>query len=373
MGVRNPTKQQVTVDEHWMQRALALGRRGAGRTRPNPPVGAVIVRGERVIGEGWHRKAGRPHAEIEALGALKPVQTAGATLYVTLEPCSTHGRTPPCTEAIIKSGIKRVVVSAVDPNPKHRGRGLRLLKRAGMSITQGVCQKEGEALLAPFAKWVTTGKPYLTLKMGMTLDGRIADSRYQSRWITGPSSRRMVKQLRQQADAILVGARTAQRDNPSLCWSARPSLNPRRIVLDAQGKLPLTAKVLTDGQANNTVVVMTATASPARRSAIEAKGAHVWICGRGRRVNLSALLKKMGQEGLLHVLCEGGGELAAQLVRDNLVDAYCFFVAPCFLGGSGVSVLGGAGWRLAEGPLLQFTNVSRVGQDILIQAKPGKR
>lgn len=363
----------AAADETWMRRALALGRRGEGRTRPNPPVGAVIVRDGRVIGEGWHRRAGGPHAEIEALARLPPDQTSGATLYVTLEPCSTQGRTPPCTEAILRSGIARVVVSAVDPNPKHRGRGLRLLARHGVAVTRGVSRREGEALLAPFAKWVTSGRPYLTLKMGMTLDGRIADHQHQSRWITGPAARCEVRQLRRRVDAILVGAHTAVRDNPSLRWSARAALNPKRILLDARGQLALDDKVFTDGQSENTIVVATSGISSERRAAIEATGARLWTCGRGARVNLRLLLARAGKEGLLHVLCEGGGELAAQLVREGLVDDYWFYVAPLFLGGGGVPVLGGAGWTLADGPPLQITDVRRVGQDVLIRALPGKR
>ncbi len=361
------------ADETWMRRALELGRRGEGRTRPNPPVGAVVVGDGKVIGEGWHRRAGGPHAEIEALAGLPPECTAGATLYVTLEPCSTQGRTPPCTDAILRSGIARVVVSAVDPNPKHRGRGLRLLARHGVAITRGVCRSEGEALLAPFAKWVTSGLPYLTLKMGMTLDGRIADQQHHSRWITGAAARGEVRQLRRRVDAILVGANTATLDNPSLRWSVRAALNPKRIVLDARGQLALDAKVLTDGQAANTIVVTTSTVPAARRAAIEATGAQLWTCGRGARVNLRLLLARAGQEGLLHVLCEGGGELAAQLVREGLVDEHWFYIAPMFLGGGGVPVLGGPGWRLADGPALQITDVHQVGRDVLIRARPGER
>jgi len=363
----------VATDETWMRRALELGRRGEGRTRPNPPVGALIVRDGQVIGEGWHRRAGDPHAEIEALAGLAPDQTAGATLYVTLEPCSTQGRTPPCTDAILRSGIARVVVSAVDPNPKHRGRGLRLLARHGVAVSRGVCRREGEALLAPFAKWVTSGLPYLTLKMGMTLDGRIADHQHQSRWITGTAARGEVRQLRRRVDAILVGAHTAMRDNPSLRWSARAALNPKRIVLDARGELALDAKVLTDGQGANTIIITAAAVPAARRAAIEATGARLWTGGRGRRVNLRLLLARAGEEGLLHVLCEGGGELAAQLVREDLVDDYWFYVAPLFLGGGGVPVLGGPGWRLADAPPLAITDVRQVGRDVLIRALPGKR
>jgi diaminohydroxyphosphoribosylaminopyrimidine deaminase/5-amino-6-(5-phosphoribosylamino)uracil reductase len=358
-------------DEARMRQALDLARRGEGRTRPNPPVGAVIVREGTLLGKGFHHRAGGPHAEIEALRGLERGQTEGATLYVTLEPCSTHGRTPPCTDAILRSGIARVVASVKDPNPKHAGRGLRLLARNGIDVVSGVCRQEGGALIAPFAKWIATGRPYVTLKMGMTLDGRIADADGCSRWITGASARREVKELRRRADAVLVGANTAVCDNPSLRWSAaRGGVNPLRLVLDAAGRLPLDSKVFTDGQSGNTVIVATSRCPAVRRAAIEATGARVWICGRGSRVDLEELLALAGSEGLLHVLCEGGGVLAEDLVRQRLVDAYWFYVAPRFLGGGGVPVLGGAGWPLAAAPALEFTDVRRIGGDVLIRAVP---
>jgi len=364
---------QAVDEEHWMRRALALARRGEGRTRPNPPVGAVIVRDGVAIGEGFHRQAGGPHAEIGALRGLDRQQVEGATLYVTLEPCSTHGRTPPCTDAILRSGIARTVVSAKDPNPKHAGRGLRLLARHGIEVVTGACRAEGEALIAPFAKWVRTGRPFVTLKMGMTLDGRIADSDRCSRWITGERARREVRALRRRADAVLVGANTALQDNPSLRYStAVAGVNPLRLILDGAGRVPLDSNVFTDGQSTNTVVVTTARCKEARRAAVEAAGARVWICGDGERIDLAALLDKAGAEGLLHVLCEGGGVLAEELVRLRLADAYWFFIAPRFLGGRGVPVLGGSGWPLADAPLLKLEEVRRVGGDVLIRAVPAE-
>ena len=353
-----------TADIKWMERALKLAKRGEGRTRPNPPVGAVVVKAGHVLGEGYHHRAGLPHAEVEALGGLGK-EARGATIYVTLEPCSTQGRTPPCTSLIIAKCIKRVVISVSDPNPKHRGRGLLLLRKAGIEVVENVCSKEGKILLAPFAKWVTTGKPFVTLKMGMTLDGRIADSKGTSRWITGAASRAEVRRLRQRSDAIMVGKNTAVLDNPSLRWSKSAHLNPKRIVIDSTGKLSPQAQVFSDGQ--NTIIATTQACSDERVAEYLESGATVWRCGRGKRVSLSILMKKLGEVGIMHLLCEGGGELAEQLVRSDLVDVFEFFVAPKIIGGRGTPVLGGNGWNLKNAPELKFIESRMVGGDVWIR------
>jgi diaminohydroxyphosphoribosylaminopyrimidine deaminase / 5-amino-6-(5-phosphoribosylamino)uracil reductase len=355
----------------WMGRALELAAKGEGRTRPNPPVGAVLVRGGQVVGEGYHRKAGGPHAEIEALQGLTRAQTRGAILYVTLEPCCTHGRTPPCTDAIEAAGIAEVVVSVKDPNPLHAGRGLRLLRKHGVRVLAGVCKEEGEALLAPFAKWITTGRPFVTLKMAMTLDGRIGDAQRCSRWITGDAARREVQQLRRRVDAVLVGAGTVVSDNPSLLVKAGKNQQPLRVVLDGAGRIALDAKVLTDGQ--STVVVVTDACPAKRLRALERSSVRVWRCGEGDRVDLAVLLERLGQDGCLHVLCEGGGELAGALLRENLVDCCRFYIAGRLLGGDGVPVTGSSGWLLGEAPHLQFTGVRKVGRDVCLTAEPLRR
>jgi diaminohydroxyphosphoribosylaminopyrimidine deaminase/5-amino-6-(5-phosphoribosylamino)uracil reductase len=359
------------MHEHWMQRALTLARRGVGRTRPNPPVGAVVVKAGKRLGEGYHRQAGKPHAEVEALDGLDQ-KARGATLYVTLEPCCTTGRTPPCTQRIIDCGIARVIISVRDPNASHRGRGLRQLRAAGIEVIEGICRDEGNALLAPFAKWITTGIPYVTLKMGMSLDGRIADSKGNSRWITSPASRREVRRLRQSADAILVGRNTAVTDDPSLRWSAVASRNPKRVILDSTGAVALSAKVFA-GDPENTIMVTTARCPEKRAAAYRELGAEVWQCGRGDKVSLPLLLRKLGQAGILHVLCEGGGTLAETLTRGGHVDSFIFFVAPKVLGAGGFPVLGGAGWPLKCAPLLDVVETRQVGPDVLICAVPGKR
>jgi diaminohydroxyphosphoribosylaminopyrimidine deaminase/5-amino-6-(5-phosphoribosylamino)uracil reductase len=354
----------------FMARALALAARGEGRTRPNPPVGAVVVVGDRCVGEGWHKRAGGAHAEVVALRAAGEA-ARGATLFVTLEPCSTQGRTPPCTEAILAAGITRVVVATTDPNPKHRGRGLRALRRAGVAVETGLGGAAARALLAPFTKLITTGRPYLTLKLAMTLDGRIADAAGTSRWITSPASRRHVIAMRRRCDAIMVGVGTALADDPALQWSTVPSRNPYRIVLDRRGRLPLDSQLLSDSGVARSVVVVGERCPATRVRAFEGCGATVWrlpvVAGR---LDLDALLAQCGRAGWLHLLSEGGGEVAASLMRAGLVDQLEMFVAPKLLGGSGVPVFGQAGWSLPEAPQFSFSDVRPVGPDIWITATP---
>ncbi len=357
--------------EYWMGRALALARRGTGLTRPNPPVGAIIVRQGVVIGQGYHRAAGQAHAEVLALQAAGS-KTRGATLYVTLEPCCTTGRTPPCVQAILRSGVRRVVVGARDPNPRHAGRGLRLLRRQGISVMENVRAAEARELIAPFARWIKTGRPYVTLKLGMSADGKIADRRRRSRWITGSKSRQEVQALRRSVDAVMVGAGTVVADNPSLLPRPARGRRPFRVIMDARGMIPAGARVLTDAARAQTIMATTKHCSLRRRQAWLAGGAQVWILpGTPGRVSLSALMRRLGRLGCLHVLCEGGGDLAAALIRARLVDIFVFYVAPCLVGGQdAVGAVGGRGWPLPQAPKLVFTECRRVGQDIVIKAMP---
>lgn len=356
----------LTSDEKWMRRALALARRGEGLTRPNPPVGAVLVKRGKMIGEGFHRIAGGPHAEIVAL--LDAGKAAyGATLYVTLEPCSTWGRTPPCTDAILDAGIARVVVGATDPNPKHAGRGLALLRRKGVEVVAGVCRAEAEELIAPFARHQLTGRPFVTLKLAQTLDGRIADASGASRWITSPAARERVQALRRRVDVIMVGGETVRADNPSLM--PRPSADrcPLRLIITASGDLPPRAKVLRDPVAACTLIATTP--AGARRLARMKTQARIWAPPtRGRQVDLAVLLHKLGERGCLHALCEGGGQLAAGLLRAKLVDELQLFIAPKILGGAARPAIGD-GWKLAEAPGFTVSEVERIGTDLLIRAR----
>lgn len=330
-------------DERWMRRALGLARKGEGLTRPNPPVGAVLVRNGHVIGEGYHRMAGGPHAEIEALRKAGS-KARGSTLYVTLEPCSTWGRTPPCTDAILAAGVARVVVAVRDPNPAHAGRGLALLRRKGLKTDEGFCHDEAQALIAPFAKWIRSGVPYLTLKLGMSLDGRIADRHGRSRWITGPLARVVVQALRRRADAIMVGARTVIADNPSLLPRPGMGRKPWRVVIAGREKISPRARVLSD----RTLVFRS----------------------RNGKVSLRRAMKTLARQGILHVVCEGGGELAASLIKARLVDEIWLFMAPAVLGGESVNAVAGTGWPLAKAPRFKLFSVENVGDDLLIRARP---
>jgi diaminohydroxyphosphoribosylaminopyrimidine deaminase/5-amino-6-(5-phosphoribosylamino)uracil reductase len=357
-----------------MRLALRLAAKGEGGTRPNPPVGAVVVRAGRVVGRGYHHRAGEPHAEALALREAGD-RARGATLYVTLEPCCTHGRTPPCTEAILRAGIRRVVMGARDPNPRHAGRGPKLLRRAGTRVVEDVLAARCEDLLRPFAKWITRGLPYVTLKLGMTLDGRIADAEGRSRWITGAKSRSQVQQLRSRVDAVLVGANTARRDDPSLLSHARTDRPAYRIVVTSDGKLPTALRVLIGGTPVHTILATTERCTARRCGSFEKTGCRTWRLPSSRvgRVPLRPLLRRLGRMGLLHVLCEGGGELAHGLLSGGLVDECWFFLAPKILGGRAVGGIGGAGWRLASAPGFSIRSVERVGDDVLIRAYPRQR
>ena len=348
---------------------MALARRAEGLTRPNPPVGAVVVRDGKVVGEGYHRKAGGPHAEIVAMrragGRVK-----GATLYVTLEPCCTWGRTPPCTEAVIASGVRRVVVSSRDPNPSHAGRGLRRLRAAGIDVVEGICRQEGGELIAPFSSWITRHRPRVTLKLGISVDGRIADGRGKSRWITSADARKVVQTLRRRVDAIMVGAGTVRADDPELQPRPPRGRKPLRILVSGGGRVPPNARVFTDEHRARTVLAIPAGVRGAGLARLERAGVKVWrVPGARREVSLPALLRMLAQEGCMHLLCEGGGGLAERLITAGLVDEYLFIVAPMVLG-PGVPAVAGEGWSLKTAPRLKFVSVERVGPDVLIRALP---
>ena len=353
-------------DLKWMRRALALARRGEGLTRPNPPVGAVVVKNGRKIGQGWHKKAGGPHAEVFALRQAGAA-ARGATLYVTLEPCSTFGRTPPCTDAVLRAGIARVVVAMADPNPKHAGRGLRLLRRAGVRVEVGACGAEAAALLAPFACHMLRKRPFFTLKLGLSLDGRIADHTHSSRWITGPEARDMVQAMRRASDAILVGAGTVRHDNPSLWPRPDGKRNPWRVVVVRRGPLPLKAQLFTDEHASRTLIAAPKGWQPACARQIRKAGATVLELPKNGF--LPTLAKELGKLGILRVVCEGGGILAGELIQAGLVDELCVFLAPMLIGGP-IGAMGNAQWRLPVAPRFELADSRPVGQDLYLRLVP---
>ena len=320
-----------------MRLAIREARKGIGKTAPNPAVGAILVRNGKVISKGWHRAAGRPHAEIDALGKVS--DAAGCTLYVTLEPCSSHGRTPPCTAAIIHAGISRVVFGATDPNPAHAGRATKILKKAGVEVSSGVLADQCSELNSAWNKWISTGLPFVTAKAGMSLDGRIA-SFPGRRWITSEAARADAMKLRAGCDAILVGAETVRIDNPHLTTrGVSKGRQPWRVVWSRSGEIPPESKILTDEFRDRTLVF------------------------KGK--SLLSVLRDLGRRGVQHVLIEGGGQTHGEAFDRGLVDRVVFYVAPVLLGGNTPAV-GGRGKNNIQ---LAKPDYKKVGADLRIKAE----
>ncbi|MBE0541439.1 MAG: bifunctional diaminohydroxyphosphoribosylaminopyrimidine deaminase/5-amino-6-(5-phosphoribosylamino)uracil reductase RibD [Verrucomicrobia bacterium] len=389
----------------FMRLALRLARRGYGTTSPNPMVGAVLVKSGKIIGRGCHRRAGGPHAEIEALrdAQKRGHSTRGATLYVTLEPCCTHGRTPPCTDAIISAGVRRVVVGATDPNPKHRGKGVEILRRSGIAVdcwgeigdephsgSRGRLphQKLAEDCLhlnQAFNHWIVRRTPFVTVKAAMTLDGKIATASGESKWITGEPARAYGMKLRQGSDAILVGINTILMDDPSLTVRSAggpkakvESCRLRRIILDSRARTPLTAKVVTDDLAALTTIVVGRRAPMSRVTAL-ARRVNVLVAplvksalvNRQSAIDLPWLLKKLGAQNVTSLLVEGGGEVNASFLLGGYAQRVAFFYAPKILGGRDArkAVAGVGSQRLTEVVQLRDLQWRRVGEDLLLLAR----
>lgn len=355
----------MSRDEAFMRRALDLAVRARGRTSPNPLVGAVLVRGGRVIGEGYHRRAGRPHAEVEA---LRTAAARGATMYVNLEPCAHHGRTPPCADALIEAGVGRVVVGMTDPDPRVRGRGIRRLRRAGVAVTTGVLRAACRRVNEAFVVRVRTGRPFVTLKLAAALDGRIATAGGDARWISSAASRRRVHVLRNQVDAVLVGAQTVTADDPRLTCRIRGGRDPLRVVLDGRLGISPSARVCRLAAPPGTLIATSRTAARARGAAYERAGVEVLAFpGRRGRIALRAVLETLAGRGVNHVLIEGGGQTAATALREDVVDKVLFFYAPLLLGGDGRAMLGALEvGRVADGRKLHTMQLERIGRDVLV-------
>lgn len=365
----------MASDNHYMRIALALAAKALGRTSPNPMVGAVIVKNGSIVGQGYHHKAGTPHAEIHALREAGSA-AEGAILYVTLEPCAHYGRTPPCADAIIKAGIKRVVMATRDPNPLVAGRGNDALRQAGIATTIGVMEQDANRLNEVFNKFITTAKPFVVLKCAMSLDGKIATRTGHSQWITGPEARLFGHRLRDRYDAIMVGMGTVSADNPLL--TARlpggDGQNPLRIILDSHGRIPLESKVITDKSAP-TLVAVTTQAAARKIAALEAAGVTVLVTEPHKgRVDLASLMDELGKRQVTSILIEGGASVAAAAVEEKLVDKVHFFLAPMIIGGCAApGPVGGRGIaQLQEAVRLHGILTERLGHDLHIEAYVSK-
>jgi diaminohydroxyphosphoribosylaminopyrimidine deaminase / 5-amino-6-(5-phosphoribosylamino)uracil reductase len=352
-----------------MRRALVLARRARHACRPNPMVGAVIVRDGRVLGEGYHHKAGEPHAEIEALGACTE-DPRGADLYVTLEPCCHQGRTGPCTRAVVQAGIRRVVAATRDPNPRVSGHGFAELRAAGVSVEVGLLERQARELNEAFAWHAVTGRPFVTLKLAMTLDGRIADAAGRSQWITSERARAEVHRLRSTVDAILIGRGTAEADDPALTvrLGAYRGPQPLRVVLAGRGKLRPDLRLFTEG-AQRTYVFAGETASAADLRRIEALGAHAErVRTEDGRIDPEAVTERLARLGVQRLLIEGGGRVAASFLDAALVHRVWFFYAPLILGAEdGRAAVAGASRPLSKALRLQRVRAQRFGPDLRVE------
>ncbi len=365
-----------------MALALRLAAKGRGTTSPNPMVGAVVVNRGRIVGQGFHRKAGGPHAEVIALSQAGSRATGG-TLYVTLEPCShLKKRTPPCVPLIVRSGVRRVVVAMVDPNPQVKGKGLARLKRAGIEVAVGCGEGEALHLNEAYVHRVRTGRPFTILKAGMTLDGKIAVASGESQWITGEAARKQAHRLRGDADAILVGIGTVLRDDPTLTVRFSddplrlPVRQPLRIVLDSRLRIPLEAAVLQGLETSHTVIATTSAASARKADLLRRRGVDVLVLPKvDGHVSVTALWRTLGQLGIASLLVEGGSEVNAAVLRAGLIQRIMCYIAPLLLGGQDAKgLLGGRSpRRLTEALRLENLRTEPVGRDMLIQADLASR
>lgn len=355
-------------DEKYMRRALALAARGEGRVSPNPLVGCVVVRDGQIIGEGWHEAYGGLHAERNALAAC--ADAAGATLYVTLEPCCHWGKTPPCTEAVLAHKIARVVVGCLDPNPLVAGRGVEILRAQGVNVRTGVLERECRAQNAVFFHYITHKTPYAVMKYAMTLDGKIATHTGDSRWVTGEQARAHVHRTRNRLSAIMVGIGTVLADDPQLTCRMEGGRNPVRIVCDSQLRIPLDSQLVRTARQVRTIIATVASQDDDRAQALAQAGVEVRRCrARQGRVDLNDLMEKLGQDGIDSILLEGGAALHFAALEAGIVQKVQAYIAPKLIGGAAAkSPLGGQGFsRMAQAIPLRDMTVTPLGQDFLLE------
>lgn len=358
-------------DVFYMKRVIRLAKRGLGKVSPNPLVGSLIVKDDQILSEGYHAYFGGPHAEVDALSKLPMRERRDATLYVNLEPCCHYGKTPPCTDMILQSKLRRVVIGVSDPNHLVQGRGIEILKKSGIEVVTDVLRDCCQRLNGPYFKYMTEKKPYVTLKIAQTIDGKIATDQYHSRWITNKFSRRTVHRLRRESDAILVGAGTVIHDNPDLTVRMVHGKSPKRIILDRSLDIPLKSRVLQHPDPKNTIILTTKEAIPDKIHKIKEKGISIWSIKSDSNgsIHFSSLWKRMVENGIISVLVEGGKEVFTSFIRSGEVDRMIVFIAPKFFG-NGLSVFGHLDIHQPD-EALQFKETSwiRKGSDMMLEGR----
>jgi diaminohydroxyphosphoribosylaminopyrimidine deaminase/5-amino-6-(5-phosphoribosylamino)uracil reductase len=355
------------TQEEYMRLTMNLAKKGMGKTSPNPLVGAVVVKNGQIIGKGYHQKFGQPHAEANALRACGD-RAKNSTLYVNLEPCCHYGKTPPCTDMIIKSGIRKVVCAILDPNPQVNGKGIRTLKKAGVEVSLGILEEEARKLNEIYLKFITTGLPFVILKVAQTLDGKIATKLGDSKWITQDDSRRFVHSLRSWVDAVLVGANTVKRDDPELTIHQAKGENPLRIILDSSGQISDQAKIIKENKDGKTVIVATDDKIKKRFN----EKVRIWKIKKEKdgRVDLAQLLKKMGENQIASLLVEGGRGVFTSFLKEKLVDKIYYFLSPRILG-KGLDSFGDLGIeKISQSITLKDYEIKKIKKDLLIVGYP---
>jgi diaminohydroxyphosphoribosylaminopyrimidine deaminase/5-amino-6-(5-phosphoribosylamino)uracil reductase len=362
----------METDEYYMNLAIVEARKGTGRTAPNPCVGAVIVKDGNVVARGYHKKAGTPHAEINAINSCAS-ELVGASMYVTLEPCSHTGKTPPCCRAIVEKGFAKVVVGMGDPNPLVNGRGLAYLKDHGLEVVCGVLEQECLEFNSPFIKYITTGRPWVIMKSGISLDGRLTYQKGNSGWITGEAAGLEVHRLRDSIDAIMVGANTVQIDNPSLTTrlDKKSARDPVRVILDSELGLSLSLKVFNLESSAHTYVVCSSSAAEKNKELFLRKGVRLLQVERGcDGLDLKEMMYKLAEIGICSVLVEGGAQLHGALLKNGLYDYAHLFYAPLFAGDSGVPLLTGLDVENRDhAPRIETPSFTKFGDDMMISGR----
>jgi diaminohydroxyphosphoribosylaminopyrimidine deaminase/5-amino-6-(5-phosphoribosylamino)uracil reductase len=361
---------QNLLDEDYMKQALQLARKGLGKTSPNPMVGAIIVKDNQLVGKGYHHHYGGNHAEIDAIQNARG-HINGATLYVTLEPCCYHGKTPPCVEAIIRSNIGRVVIGTLDPNPRVKGRSIEILKERGIETRVGVLEEKCRSLNEAHFKHMTTGLPLVTLKFAQTLDGRIATATRSSQWISSEKFRRLAHKLRAINDAIMVGIETVLADDPELTVRLVKGRNPVRIVLDSRLRIPPDARVVSSREAASTLIATTVHADKQKLSRLHEMGIEILITDEDEagEVDLRRLLSTLGERGISSILVEGGARVITSLLRQNLADKLVIAVAPKIMG-KGIEAVGELNvGDVSQALKLSFEKIYRMEKDLIIEAR----